>query len=98
MDNDFSETVRILQKFVADPEQIFLVLFGKRNAWSDASMHKKIVAARERYLQLVQELEMRVRHGLIECGRERGELFCRRVERSHHAVRHQRVKTAILTP
>jgi hypothetical protein len=47
MNDDFLERLLVQEEILPDPEQVVIFLPAKRNAGSDAGMHKKIVAIGE---------------------------------------------------
>jgi hypothetical protein len=98
VDNDFAEVFLRFQKFIPDPQQIFFVLLGERNARSNPRMNKKIIATFKPRLQPIQKFNMRGGHRFVETGRERLKLFFGGIEWRHDAVGLQRIEATVLAP
>lgn len=64
MDDDLLMRRGRIEKQVANPAQVALLLLGKRHAGADASMHKGVITRDHDILESAQELAVRIGHDL----------------------------------
>ena len=63
----FAEIILGRKKFISNPQQIFILLFFKRDTWPNTSVNKQVVAAKEPGLQRGEESVVGLRKCFGEC-------------------------------
>jgi hypothetical protein len=66
MDDDCAEISPVVQEVFADPEQVFLALLIKLDAWTYAGMREKVRSQMQAVLQPREEIVVLSRHGFSE--------------------------------